>query len=322
MAPTLSSKEPKKFSDNLVKATTKSAPAGSSTPKPLKRKKDMFLEDDGKPSSALEKTEKAAKKAKKSDEGSVKPSKPTKASKNSRVEDAVSREEEPPVKTVKSNLETKKTKAAPLAAVIPEPTSEKRKNSNTKPSSKLVRDVTLAPLSISGDKSTKRSAASKSKKPASKEDMPTSISRPRKGESTASKSKSKKSKGPTPEPEPAADEDEDEEMGDEDEAEGEVRSDSDASVHLHGFSTDEEDSSDDDAMDDEPTDFDMGKLPTIAKDDETVKRKLEKAKRQPVRDLSQARSCTVKWYLTTTSRRKTEESYISAASHMGSTKTS
>jgi len=47
---------------------------------------------------------------------------------------------------------------------------------------------------------------------------------------------------------------------------------------LQGFSTDE-DSSDEDQ---EPSNFDVGKLPTIAKDDETVKRKLENAKRQPV----------------------------------------
>ena len=60
-------------------------------------------------------------------------------------------------------------------------------------------------------------------------------------------------------------------------------SDDDEDVHLHGFSTDDDDSSDeDDAMDDEPSAFDVSKLPTIAKDDATVKRKLEKAKRQPV----------------------------------------
>ena len=48
-------------------------------------------------------------------------------------------------------------------------------------------------------------------------------------------------------------------------------------------------STDDDSSDEESdagnmsTEFDMGELPTIAKDDEVVKRKLEKAKRQPVR---------------------------------------
>lgn len=50
--------------------------------------------------------------------------------------------------------------------------------------------------------------------------------------------------------------------------------------HLYGFSTDEDDSSDeDDAVGEE---VDIGKLPTVAKDDATVKKKLEKAKRHPV----------------------------------------
>lgn len=53
--------------------------------------------------------------------------------------------------------------------------------------------------------------------------------------------------------------------------------------HLYGFSTGEEDSSDeDDGIDDNPSAVDMGKLPTIAKDDAVVKQKLEKAKRHPV----------------------------------------
>ena len=52
---------------------------------------------------------------------------------------------------------------------------------------------------------------------------------------------------------------------------------------LHGFSTDDDDSSDEeDGMDAETSAFDVSALPTIAKDDATVKRKLEKAKRQPV----------------------------------------
>ena len=45
----------------------------------------------------------------------------------------------------------------------------------------------------------------------------------------------------------------------------------------------DETSSDDDEMDTEPTAFDVQKLPTVAKDDATVKKKLEKAKRNPVR---------------------------------------
>ncbi|TRM67798.1 hypothetical protein BD626DRAFT_424170 [Schizophyllum amplum] len=53
---------------------------------------------------------------------------------------------------------------------------------------------------------------------------------------------------------------------------------SDEEVHLHGLSSDEDDSSDEEVVDEGP--IDVGKLPTVAKDDETVARKLEKAKRQ------------------------------------------
>ncbi|KAF4596484.1 hypothetical protein EYR40_007819 [Pleurotus pulmonarius] len=55
--------------------------------------------------------------------------------------------------------------------------------------------------------------------------------------------------------------------------------------HLHGFSSSDDDSSDEDNdMDVEPVGIDVGKLPTIAKDDESVKRKLDKAKKQPTQD--------------------------------------
>jgi nucleolar protein 15 len=57
-------------------------------------------------------------------------------------------------------------------------------------------------------------------------------------------------------------------------------SDAEDNDHLFGFSTDEDDSSDDDAVAGE--EVDIGRLPTVAKDDATVKRKLEKAKRRPV----------------------------------------
>ncbi|KAJ8521101.1 hypothetical protein ONZ45_g2137 [Pleurotus djamor] len=54
---------------------------------------------------------------------------------------------------------------------------------------------------------------------------------------------------------------------------------------LHGLSSDDDgDSSDEDDDMEESAAIDVGKLPTIAKDDETVKRKLEKAKRKPTED--------------------------------------
>ncbi|TDL23242.1 RNA-binding domain-containing protein [Rickenella mellea] len=53
-------------------------------------------------------------------------------------------------------------------------------------------------------------------------------------------------------------------------------------VLLHGFSS-ESDSSDEDDENDgvDPNPIDVGKLPTVAKDDASVRRKLEKAKKQP-----------------------------------------
>jgi len=54
--------------------------------------------------------------------------------------------------------------------------------------------------------------------------------------------------------------------------------DTDSDLHLHGFSTDDDDSSDDEG---ESSPIDIASLPTLAKDDAAVKRKLDKAKSQP-----------------------------------------
>jgi len=96
-----------------------------------------------------------------------------------------------------------------------------------------------------------------------------------------------KAPSPLPSPSPPSDvelshsEDDEPEAPQEEEAE-EGASSADENVHLYGFSTDE-DSSDDDPDVDEGADVDVGSLPTVARDDATVKRKLEKAKRKPVR---------------------------------------
>ena len=91
----------------------------------------------------------------------------------------------------------------------------------------------------------------------------------------ASKISKKAAKLPTPSPSP-----EPEPSHLEDQGGSEVENSDEEDVHLHGFSTDE-DSSDED-MDGDVDGIDVGKLPTIARDDATVKRKLQKAKRQPV----------------------------------------
>ncbi|KAK7062841.1 nucleolar protein [Paramarasmius palmivorus] len=86
------------------------------------------------------------------------------------------------------------------------------------------------------------------------------------------KAKSTKSKK-LPSPDPQSSQSEPEKVDEEEEQEEE-----EDEIPLHGLTSDE-DSSDDDM--EEPEGIDIGKLPTIAKDDATVKRKLEKAKRQP-----------------------------------------
>jgi hypothetical protein len=96
--------------------------------------------------------------------------------------------------------------------------------------------------------------------------------------------KTKKLKAPTPEPEPSAEEEE-QDVAAEDSGENDT--------HLHGFSTDDDDSSDEeDIAEEEPSTFDVAKLPTIAKDDAIVKRKLEKAKRNPVRRITDIQNVT------------------------------
>ncbi|CAE6349163.1 unnamed protein product [Rhizoctonia solani] len=81
----------------------------------------------------------------------------------------------------------------------------------------------------------------------------------------------------------AALESESDEDEDEDEEEESIEAENE-DTQLQGFSTDE-DSSDDD-RDDAPElpGIDLTKLPTVAKDDATVKRRLDKAKKEPVQD--------------------------------------
>ncbi|KDR76368.1 hypothetical protein GALMADRAFT_247808 [Galerina marginata CBS 339.88] len=164
------------------------------------------------------------------------------------------------VKKTASKLENKVQVAAP-----------------SEPSSKPSKTLKRKQDSEQNEKETPQEK--KTVKPSKTQTTPSSISRTRETTKTSA-TKSKKAKVAVPEPEPESDDDvEVEERNSNDDSD----KDSDEDDHLHGFSTDD-DSSDEDAMDDEPSEFDMGKLPTVAKDDATVKRKLEKAKQQPTED--------------------------------------
>ncbi|KAF5359131.1 hypothetical protein D9756_003146 [Leucocoprinus leucothites] len=98
-----------------------------------------------------------------------------------------------------------------------------------------------------------------------------------------------KAKSPSPALSVSDEEDENGDKDGEDEKDaGEEVSDEEdeEDTHLHGFSTDDDDSSDEEDGEEKPglSAFEIGKLPTVAKDDESVKRRLEKAKRQPTED--------------------------------------
>ncbi|KAK1215674.1 nucleolar protein [Marasmius sp. AFHP31] len=77
-----------------------------------------------------------------------------------------------------------------------------------------------------------------------------------------------KQKEPSPDPQSSHSEEEDEE---------------EQEIPIHGLTSDEEDSEDDE-FEGPIEGIDVTKLPTVAKDDASVKRKLEKAKRQPTED--------------------------------------
>lgn len=136
---------------------------------------------------------------------------------------------------------------------------------------------------------------------------PTSISRLRSLQSSTVTVIGKKSKKIIPEPESSFAEEDEEDQNEDDNG------------HLHGFSTDDDDSSDEeDTMDDEFLAFDVGKLPTVAKDDATVKNKLDEAKRQPVHLLLSLIKVYLIYFIF--SRQKTEASCSLDAYLTGSTK--
>ncbi|KAG5646126.1 hypothetical protein DXG03_004365 [Asterophora parasitica] len=190
----------------------------------------------------------------------------------------------------KKSKKSKKGKNEDVAKVVEndvvEETAEAAKSSNLKKGSKVappIEEETLEEVveSKKSKKSKKVGKAGIAKSievsvPATAQGpIPSSISATSRASksSKVDKTTKKSKKAPSPELEAV---DGDEEAGSDEDEEN---------LHLHGFSTDDDDSSDDDdAMDHEPSAFDVAKLPTIAKDDAIVKRKLEKAKRTPTDD--------------------------------------
>ncbi|KAG6841476.1 hypothetical protein C0991_010664 [Blastosporella zonata] len=160
------------------------------------------------------------------------------------------------------------------------PASKKDKKSKQKPVVDAVETQELPPTPLADAVESKKQKKGESKAPKSISSTSKAAAPPVHSKTSDKPSKkSKKAKAPSPSPPPAPEVEDVEEEAVADDSEEEE------DIHLHGFSTDEEDSSDEeDAIGDEPSAFDISKLPTIAKDDATVKRKLEKAKRQPTED--------------------------------------
>lgn len=82
-------------------------------------------------------------------------------------------------------------------------------------------------------------------------------------------------------PSPSTSDNEKDALPDEDKENGPEEEEEEDQAHLFGFSTDDEDSSDDE-VNEQPDPIEVSQLPTIAKDDASVKQKLDKAKRKPV----------------------------------------
>ncbi|KAJ7274526.1 hypothetical protein B0H12DRAFT_403027 [Mycena haematopus] len=220
------------------------------------------------------------------DEASVKSREKAKKDKESRkeevqpVEGKKKRDDETDEASVKSGKKAKKDKESREEEVQPPVEGKKKKHSKTAPDAGPVEQVShdpapsQTPITLGEEepevvakrsKKSKKSKAESAPEPIPVNDTEEVVAQPPK--------KSKRSKPiPVPEPEPML-------------ADEAADSDSDEDAPLHGFSTDDDDSSDDDGyMNVEVSAFDVAKLPTIAKDDATVKRKLENAKRQPASD--------------------------------------
>lgn len=227
-------------------------PAATETPSSSKAKK--------------EKKEKKGKEAVKESESAPAPA-PVKAKGEKKKQ--VSIAEDSPAKAEKaeaaSPADKKKRKAAAVeekAEESPEKSKKKRRGSVAAPSAEVVSEEVV--------KEAVKPKSSKKSKPTPEESPVQPAPSKKEGKKTKAKAAPK---APSPEPEESADE-----------AEADEAEEEDGEKEFYGFSSDDDDSSDEEMADDIPG-IDIGKLPTIAKDDETVKRKLEKAKRKPVCDL-------------------------------------
>lgn len=196
------------------------------------------------------------------------------------------------IKRKPTDAESAPAKSPAKKAKTTQPTSAAPKDGKKKTLERARVEKQAAQEDIAAEAGVKAKGKGKAVKPASADDVvknkptpkakaklttlavPQTVSRPTAKSAPTPKKSSKKAK-------PAPPSDHEEEDADEAESNAEegAESDESADVHLHGFSTDEDDSSDEE---EEVPAVDVGKLPTVAKDDAAVKRKLERAKREKV----------------------------------------
>jgi nucleolar protein 15 len=182
------------------------------------------------------------------------------------------------LKRVKKSSKTKTKQPSVEVDAIPIPSSKEHKLKQAKPEE----DIPKSKTKLFKGEGTKRGAQPRVAKEVHHDTVPTTRRHANQATRPVRKPRGPwKAPSPSPSLSPTSDFEAPHSEEDEPEASQEEAGSGDENVHLYGFSTDEE-SSDDDLDVDEGADLDVGSLPTVARDDATVKRKLEKAKRKPV----------------------------------------
>ncbi|KAI0636087.1 hypothetical protein C8Q77DRAFT_1052818 [Trametes polyzona] len=238
---------------------------------PVKAKKAKATEETvapaaAEPSSSKAKKDKKGKSAAKDSEAAPAPT-PAKAKADKKKQEPVA---EPAPVNKAGDAEDKKKRKSVAVEDKTEESAEKSKKKR-KSSAAAVSEETTAKAPA---KDTAKVPASESKAAKKGKSTPVVQEQPAQSQKDGKKSKAKPApKAPSPSP---AEEDKDENEEGEEEVDEEEK-------EFYGFSSDDDDSSDEEMVDEIPG-IDVGKLPTIAKDDETVKRRLEKAKRKPTED--------------------------------------
>ncbi|KAJ3490861.1 hypothetical protein NLI96_g1150 [Meripilus lineatus] len=259
---------PKKKVQSSNKSSTKDSP--KAVQKKTSKIHDSSPKVDpapGKPKSVPSKKTEVLPKSVEEQEDDAEKVKPKKVKQAKPIESSAGREDDSGVSQKKSKVVGMEGVSASTEATAESSSSKKKQKRKVKdldetdtPTPKKIQKSPLssAVLETVASGSTKTRGSKRDLKPA--------------GSKKSSKSSKKEASSPAPEPE---------------ESDAQANNSEDgAEADFFGFSTDDDDddSSDEEGIDTEIPGIELSKLPTIAKDDATVKRKLEKAKRNPTED--------------------------------------